>query len=132
MHQLTHSSIRHGVFVRITRVRTVPASLRPLWAWLIERRAIEDVMGHEHESSPHDVCSSHPKMIWIISSVFIAGLVVERSFIPKHDVGIGNRGIRGNIGWKKLGSELARIVGRHPKLILREVFVMLSQASSGN
>jgi len=89
-------------------------------------------MGHEHESGPHDVCSSHPKMIWSVSSVFIAGLVVERTFIPKHDVGIGNRGIRGNIGWKKFCGELARIVGRDPKLILRERFVMLGQASSGN
>jgi uncharacterized linocin/CFP29 family protein len=48
-----------------------------LRARLVQRRAIEQVMRHEHESRPHDIDCANPKVVVVEDAVFVAGVMVE-------------------------------------------------------
>src|SRR5215471_14820941 len=44
---------------------------------LVQRRAVKQVMWHQHESGPHDMGRADPKVVVVERAVFIARLMVE-------------------------------------------------------
>src|SRR4051794_29358276 len=104
-------------FARTASTCSAPGlPLLPSGTRLIKGRAIEEVVRHQHEAGPHNIGCSDPYVIAVIDAVLIARMMVQRAFVPNHEVPVLHRARAGDIVCEISGSKLDGTVWRDPKV----------------
>src|SRR5436190_1835494 len=97
---------------------------------VIERRAIEQIVWHQHEASPHHVRLTMPDVVHFFA-ILTTGVVMDGALIPNDDVLIRDVLALGHahIVGKGIGVDLGVPIFCDPEVEFRERFQMSGQSS---